>query len=91
MIWARETIWLRPRGVAMVRVATPALPMCLNRSPYRQFRPKADTAAGIALHLLEDRLSERATAMVPEENRWMRWLADVLLDSEYQWAVVKSV
>jgi len=53
-------------------------------------RPKADTAAGIALHLLEDWLSERATAMVPEENRWMRWPADVLLDSEYQWAVVRA-
>ncbi|KAN0069707.1 hypothetical protein V8E54_012013 [Elaphomyces granulatus] len=65
--------------------------MAPSESPYRQFRPKADTAAGIALHLLEDRLSERATAMVPEENRWMRWLADVLLDSEYQWAVVKSI
>jgi len=28
--------------------------------------------------------------MVPEENRWMRWPADVLLDSEYQWAVVRA-
>jgi superfamily II DNA or RNA helicase len=52
-------------------------------------RPKANTAAGIALHLLEDWLSERATAMAGE-NRWMRWPADALLDSEYQWAVAKA-
>jgi len=53
-------------------------------------RPRADTPAGIALHLLEDWLSERATAMVPEENRWMKWPADVLLDSEYQWAIARA-
>lgn len=53
-------------------------------------RPRPDTAAGIALHLLEDWLSERATAMLPEEKRWMRWPAEVILDSEYQWAIAKA-
>jgi superfamily II DNA/RNA helicase len=53
-------------------------------------RSRDDTAAGIALHLLEDWLSEKATAMVPEERRWMRWPADVLLESNHQWAIARA-